>query len=531
MVQYHQHPSRHLNRGKGLVNINRKQTFLLLSCLLNIIGIWIALGIQLRYDYQQTRSTSELNVYNLSRAFEEHAYAKVRELDRLIQNLRSEYDESFSSFVKARNIIENIGYDDVEVQIQIVNRLGLLAYNDNSRSANTLDLSGREYFRVLRNSKSDSLFISSPETDPASHEQFIHFARKLIHKDGSFDGALVISVPTAHFSDFFQSVDIGPKGAITLFDLNRSILAQAFGYTTKVPPTNQSIADDHPFFLSKQQSGVLTSTNDADRVSRLSAFRKLQDYPLIVQVGFAEEDIYKPLNSRRNSIVIIGTIVTLALFGALAILLLFERKQQALSDRIVHREEQLKETLAELEVLVTTDPLTGLPNRRSFFSRAQAEFIRATRYNRPLSLVMVDVDHFKEVNDRFGHLVGDAALRHIAGIMKLCVREADMVARYGGEEFVIILPETDSEGAGFIAERVRNEIETSDFSIDQHGTIRLTVSLGIACMNSGNEYSDLDKLLQSADDAMYRAKKSGRNRVSYSTDFVNMEFALGADSL
>ena len=514
------------------MTINRKQVFLLISCVLNIIGIWIALGIQIRYDYQQTRNTSELNVYNLSRAFEEHAYAKVRELDRLLQNLRSEYNVSFNDFLKERHILEQIGYDDIDLQVYALNRHGLLTFKDNKRFADTaVDLSGREYFRTLRNSKSDQLFISSPELDPTSNEQFINFARKLILKDGSFDGILVISVPTGHFSDFFQSVDIGSKGAITLFDLNRSILAQAFGYTTKATSGRQTIADDHPFFLNKQQSGVFTSSNDIDRVSRLSAFRKLQDYPLVVQVGFADEDIYKPLNSRRNSIVIIGTIVTLALCGALVILLIFERKQQALSDKIVRREEQLQETLTELEVLVTTDPLTGLPNRRSFFSRAQSEFIRAARYSRSLSLVMVDVDHFKEVNDRFGHLIGDAALRHISAIMKLCVREADMIARYGGEEFVIILPETDSEGAGFIAERVRKEIETSDFSIDQHGNIRLTVSLGIACMNFGNEYPDLDKLLQSADDAMYRAKKNGRNRVSYSPDFANMEFQISSDGL
>jgi diguanylate cyclase (GGDEF)-like protein len=144
---------------------------------------------------------------------------------------------------------------------------------------------------------------------------------------------------------------------------------------------------------------------------------------------------------------------------------------------------------------------------------------------------MVDVDHFKEVNDRFGHLVGDAALRHISDKMKLCVREADMIARYGGEEFVIILPETDSDGAGYIAERVRKEIAVSSFAVEEHGEIRLTVSIGIACMNFGHEYSDLDRLLQSADDAMYRAKMSGRNCVSYAPAPVNMHETISADAL
>ena len=254
---------------------------------------------------------------------------------------------------------------------------------------------------------------------------------------------------------------------------------------------------------------------------RLSAYKKIQKYPLVVQVSLSEENIFLHSLKRKRNILIIGAIITVALLGALAVLLQFEREQLKLLDKVSKRDEQLQASLIELEHLATTDVLTGLPNRRSFFARAQTEFTRSNRYDRPLSLVMIDVDHFKDVNDQYGHIVGDEALRHISEIIKSCIRESDMVARYGGEEFVLILPETDPEGAHFIAERVRTEIEASRLLINPTTELCITVSLGIACTSPENQIPDIDKLLQEADDAMYRAKTNGRNCV-YVTKYSSM---------
>ncbi len=315
---------------------------------------------------------------------------------------------------------------------------------------------------------------------------------------------------------------------MTLFGVDRYILARASGVKKIDSATGLTVSEDHPFIKSKNHSGIFTAKSAVDGVLRLSSFRELQNYPLVVQVGLSEEDVFMHSSNRKKNILVIGSIISIALLGALAILIFFERKQQRLLEEVSRRDEQLKSTLTELEHLVTTDSLTGLPNRRYFFSRAQTEFIRSNRYERPLSLVMIDVDHFKDVNDKHGHLVGDAALRHIAEIMKSCVRESDMVARYGGEEFVIILPETDPAGSRFIAERVRTEIEASRMKIDNKSELRMTVSLGIACMSKDNQFSDIDKLLQKADDAMYRSKQSGRNCITiagvYQTEFVPRKF-------
>jgi diguanylate cyclase (GGDEF)-like protein len=215
--------------------------------------------------------------------------------------------------------------------------------------------------------------------------------------------------------------------------------------------------------------------------------------------------------------IFIGGLVTIAFAGSLILLLWLERQQLLLTGKITSRDQQLRATLAELEKLVTTDALTDLPNRRSFFSRLQSEFTRSARYGRPLSLVMLDLDHFKDVNDTHGHMVGDAVLRHLSAIMRGCVREADMIARYGGEEFVILLPETERDGAAYIAERVRCEVDDAPYKLETGEIVHVTVSLGVACIAAGEEIPDIDKLLQNADEALYKAKNSGRNCIAFAT--------------
>jgi diguanylate cyclase (GGDEF)-like protein len=157
--------------------------------------------------------------------------------------------------------------------------------------------------------------------------------------------------------------------------------------------------------------------------------------------------------------------------------------------------------------LSITDGLTGLFNHRHFHEQLELEVNRAQRYDLNLSLIMIDLDHFKKFNDSYGHLEGDTLLRKIAQILKSSLRETDFVARYGGEEFAVILPETNKAGASFAAERVRKTINEQTFG--EVGA-KMTISLGVA------SYPDdaclRTDLIKKADEALYRAKKEGRNR-------------------
>ena len=183
--------------------------------------------------------------------------------------------------------------------------------------------------------------------------------------------------------------------------------------------------------------------------------------------------------------------------------------------RLVDVAANLRETSAELERLARVDPLTNVLNRRALFERLGAEFRRSQRYGRPLTVLMIDIDHFKALNDRYGHATGDAVLTACAEHMTSSLRESDQIGRYGGEEFLVFLPETLPDNGAFVAEKLRLAVE--ELRIDAPdgapGAVRITVSVGVA---SAPELRTPDEqsLVNRADGALYEAKRSGRNRVA-----------------
>jgi len=168
--------------------------------------------------------------------------------------------------------------------------------------------------------------------------------------------------------------------------------------------------------------------------------------------------------------------------------------------------EQLEEANRHLEQQATTDGMTGLPNHRAFQEALRAQISHALRYGQPLSLLMVDVDRFKQFNDRYGHPAGDGVLRTVANVLRQSVRAGDLAARYGGEEFAVLLPQTGLDRAAEAAERLRAAVEQTD-----HPCAQVTVSVGVACLPVHG--TDANALVNAADTALYLAKTGGRNRV------------------
>lgn len=160
-----------------------------------------------------------------------------------------------------------------------------------------------------------------------------------------------------------------------------------------------------------------------------------------------------------------------------------------------------------------TDTLTGLANYRSFSAALDHELERTQRSGQPTALIMIDIDHFKKVNDTLGHEVGNRALIHIANIIEQSVRKLDIACRYGGEEFAVILPDTGLHAARQVAERIRASIETSPLDVD-HDTLRPTASLGIATYRLDHQPT-AEALVEEADSFLYQAKQGGRNRVCH----------------
>lgn len=216
-----------------------------------------------------------------------------------------------------------------------------------------------------------------------------------------------------------------------------------------------------------------------------------------ISVSFRMSDVQTRLH--RNSLIILGlALLTISLI--LVFVGIFFRSLVS----------KLGAARATLNQMATTDQLTGLTNRHTLFRRLDEEYQRHQRSGRPLSVVMLDVDFFKSVNDTYGHAMGDSVLRQIAQQVQAAVRKYDIAARFGGEEFLLMLPDSELAMATSIAERIRQTIEQQVRAGTEPGQRVVTVSLGIAGMRAGE---DKDALIQRADAALYRAKAQGRNRV------------------
>jgi two-component system chemotaxis family response regulator WspR len=190
-----------------------------------------------------------------------------------------------------------------------------------------------------------------------------------------------------------------------------------------------------------------------------------------------------------------------------------EQQLVASNAELVTLNRRLEEATEALRLEAIHDPLSGLLNRRAFFDGLQREATRAARQDTPLAVMMSDLDHFKAINDRYGHLAGDEVIREVSRRMRSAVRGSDIVGRYGGEEFVVLAPDCGIKDALEVAQRFRSSVSGTPVSIPD-GVIAVTISVGVA---AARHVTDVGALVQAADEALYRAKHNGRNRVESQT--------------
>jgi len=253
-----------------------------------------------------------------------------------------------------------------------------------------------------------------------------------------------------------------------------------------------------------KQVRKLQGKDDWTAIIFLSVMSKDDDLKRGIEAG-GDDYLTKP----------VGRVVLQAKVAAMYRLVRMQRALVQLTEQLNQANEQLNMANLELHRVSMTDGLTGIPNRRVFDELLVREWRRCARLQKPISVVMLDVDYFKKFNDRYGHQAGDECLKSVAKMIAGAVpRASDLAARYGGEEFVLILSETDAEGARAVANRIREQVAELKVANEDSPHRWVTLSCGISTVVPGDEIQ-VEKLVKSADNALYLAKKQGRNSVAY----------------
>jgi len=356
---------------------------------------------------------------------------------------------------------------------------------------------GLPFFEYFKANPQDSVFIEPTRIGRRTNQMLFRLVRPII-KDGAFDGYVMLGIHPEHFTTLFEDVNLGPNSFAAIYNADHKLIARQ----PAAPPTYY----DKPLNnldlwanLQRADSGHYITRSPLDGIERHVIYTRLPDYPIIIDIGISQDDIIKTLHDTR---ILLATQISLFILSSIIL--------SSLLLLVLRNNGKLAQAEKIIRVLANTDPLTGLKNRRHFLATAEQEFARAIRYNLPLSVMMIDADHFKLVNDRFGHLVGDEVLRQFVKRTTEVLRETDDFGRLGGEEFAILLPQTTLAGAEALAERVREKIDISEIVTDKT-ILHITISIGVSARSSLT--TSFNVMLQEADDALYRAKENGRNKV------------------
>jgi diguanylate cyclase (GGDEF)-like protein len=355
-----------------------------------------------------------------------------------------------------------------------------------------LNYADREYFNYHATHPDLGPFIGARIQSKIDGDYSITVTRRINNKDGSFGGLAVASVSLDFFQQLFNKVLAGSGGVIALISDDDTIIVRS-------PPVGDSIT--HRLFLSslKHQAENTSHPNSVsyvsaiDGVDRRGSFEHLDHFPMNIFVSQSEWDVQRSLRRELNThAVILGfVIMVLLVLGKVAI--------------------SASGTLATQAMY---DGLTGLPNRRAFDETLQREIRRAARSGMPLSVILVDVDHFKAYNDYYGHPAGDECLRIIARtIQDHLKRTGEFAARFGGEEFAILLPGSDHAGAFTLAETMRTAVRSLALQHSPRQGGIVTFSAGIGGIVPGMIEGCSELLISMADDALYAAKAAGRDMV------------------
>jgi diguanylate cyclase len=468
-------------------------------------------GWQLYQSYRQAFAQARQASTNLTRATESHVRSAIIQADTLLSGIAERADwEGIDTLNSARMQLY------LKRQMTVLPQLhGLFIYDRNGGwlvtdkdtippNANNAD---REYFIYHREHTDKSVHVGKVITSRSTGELIIPVSRRINDPDGTFAGVALATLKVSYFNDFYAQFRTSKDDAFTLTYADGTILVRR-PFAPELIGT--SIANGPIFrdLLPSQGAGSALIKSSVDSKERLYTYQRFSDLPLVAISGISAQAIRLPWWRQ----LIVATVV-LALIGLS--MLAFARVLLKQISRSELAEQEMRNAHQALQKFSLEDALTGLANRRRLDAVLPQELGRVRRTQAPLGVIMLDIDHFKLFNDRYGHVAGDTCIQAVAKVLTSYARRAeDLPARYGGEEMMLLLPGANEANTLAIAEGIRQAV--FDLAREHLGSPIgvVTVSLGVAIAYAQQaENDDIAALIQQADAALYQAKSQGRNQV------------------
>lgn len=454
---------------------------------------------------------------NMALALALHAELTIDEVDVVLRTVLRQlpHDGDRAAY---RERIHDLLVEDVAGLPQLA---GLFIYDENGNwLVNSQPLletrfndSERDYFVYHRTHRQHRPFIGKPIKSKSTGQWVLTVSRRIDRPDGTFAGVVVATLDLGYFERLYRQFDIGKRGAIVLgasdgtLLYRRPLLHDSLGKNLG----SSILFNQH---IKHEQSGTVEIVSMQDGVRRLNSFKHVATYPLFLVVGVAKDEILEDWTvSTWRSATALVILLVLVYCGGIKIVRQVSLREAAQA-QTVRAHEDLEKMFTALEAQSQRDGLTGVFNRRYFDSALEAQADRFPRVGGGVSLLMIDVDHFKQYNDNYGHVAGDRCLKRVAtAIAATARREVDIVARYGGEEFAILLPACETGGAMVVANQVCQAVRELGIVHVTNPVGTLTISVGVAVMLSDQGMPcSAKEFVDQADKALYLAKATGRDR-------------------